>query len=74
MEVGVKLKENRFLINSLTRASRLKNDRNLTRIPITKGVLKLILDQTASYFAAKNQLYLMKTYRALFVAAYYGLL
>ena len=73
-EDGVTLNENKFLLTSLTKACRLKNDRVKTRFPIQKGVLKILLKTTNNYYRGKGQSYLAKLYRALFVSAYFGLL
>ena len=73
-EDGVFLNENKYLLNSLTKACRLKNDRVKTRFPIQKGVLKVLLKTTNSYFRGRGQPFLAKLYRALFVSAYFGLL
>ena len=74
MEDGVKLNEDKYLLTSLTRACKLKNDHVQTRFPIRKGVLKILLKTTKTYFRDKGQPYLAKLFRALFVSAYYGLL
>ena len=73
-EDGVILNENKYLLASLTKACKLKNDRVLTRLPIQKGVLKILLGTTKTYFYNIGQPYLSALYKALFVAAYFGLL
>ena len=73
-EDGIVLNENTFLLASLTKACRIKNDRVRTRFPIQKGVLKILLKTTQTYFKKRGQPYLCKLYRAIFVAAYFGLL
>ena len=73
-EDGVILNENKFLLNSLTKASRLKNDKVQTRFPIQKGVLKILLKNTRNYFFDRGQYYLERKHKALFVSAYFGLL
>ena len=64
-----------FLLSSLTKACKIKNDNVITRLPISKGLLHLILNECTKYFGKeRNQLYLESLYRAMFVAVYYGLL
>ena len=71
-EDGVMLNEDKFLLTSLTKACRLKNDKVMTRLPIQKGVLCVILNHIRSYFM--SQPYLEKLFNAIFSSAYYGLL
>ena len=73
-EIKVKLNEDHFLLNSLTRACKLKNDRITTRLPIHKGMLKMLLNEVNKTFMTKQQPYLAKLYTAIFASAYYGLL
>ena len=73
-EDGVILNDNKSLLTSLTKARRLKNDKVQTRLPIQKGVLKILLNTTKEHFREKGQIFLEKLYRALFVSAYFGLL
>ena len=42
-EIGVKLQENDYLLSSLTKACKLKNDPMVVRLPIHKSMLGLIL-------------------------------
>ena len=72
-EVGMKLAENNFLITSLTKACRLKNDIVLNRFPILKGMLKLMIDQIGSMYGG-SQTYLSLLYAAIYSTTYYGLL
>ena len=71
-EIDVKLNHDDFLISSLTRACKIRNDTLITRLPIHKKLLKLILDKVMKW--ADSQPYLLNLYAALFSAAYYGLL
>ena len=68
---GVVLDENKFLITSLTRACRLKNDRVQTRLPIQKGLLHIILGKIDEKLDA--QPYLKLLYKTIFSTAYHGL-
>ena len=72
IEDGEELNENRVLLNSLTRACRIKNDVVTTRLPIRKGLLQLILHNVHRVFDS-NQPFLVNLYRTLFSTAYFGL-
>ena len=73
---GVVLNEDAFLVNALTRACRITNDRVKTRLPIGKSLLNKILVKTYQHFMALNvnQPYLAVLYKAMFSMAYFGLL
>ena len=73
-EDKIELSMDKFLLTSLTRACRLKNDRVIHRLPIYKGLLHLILDEAERHFGNLQQIYLGKLYRAMFISAYYRLL
>ena len=51
--------ENRYLLNSLTKACRYQNDQVQTRLPIQRRLLQLIINQIQEQFA--DQLYLAMT-------------
>ena len=70
---GIEVNEDRFLLTSLTRACRLKNDRVITRLPIQKGLLSMLLTNLELYFEDISQPYLLSMYQALFATLYYGL-
>ena len=71
---GIELNENKYLLTALTRACKLHNDKVTTRLPIQKGVLKLILDQVdEQFFKTNSQPFLNITLKALFSTAYFGL-
>ena len=70
---GIEFNENKFLLMSLTRASKLVNDKVKTWLPIQKGLLHVLLATTDKYFNEKNQPYLSLLYCNLFLTAYYGL-
>ena len=73
-EDGITINEDKFLISALTKACRLKHDRVKTRLPIQKGMLKILLKETETYYLIENsQPYLAKLYSALFSTAYFGL-
>ena len=71
---NIKIKHNQYLLSSLTRACRLKNDRCRTRLPIQSEMLGMLLKKTKEYFNKLNQPYLSVLYRTLFLITYYGLL
>ena len=71
---GVELKENKFLISSLTKACRYENDCVRTRLPIQNGLLQIIIKETKTYYEDQiNQPYLALLYCTLFNTAYNGL-
>ena len=71
---NIKLKEDKYLINSLIQGCRYVNDIMMPRLPIKKHLLRIILDTTYSIFTiVNNQPYLSYLYRAMFSTAYYGL-
>ena len=71
---GITINEDKFLITSLTKACRIHNDRVITRLPIQKGVLRLLLVSVEQFFESKsNQPYLSILYRALFTTMYFGM-
>ena len=70
---GIELNENQYLILSLTKACRLKNDNVKTRLPIYKGLLQLLIKKIKQIFEEKGQPYLSILYQALFSTAYFGL-
>ena len=76
LESNIKIEENKFLLNSLTRACKVKNDILVTRLPIQKDLVHALLRQTEKLFnkPSNTQPYLEIMYKALLVATYYGLL
>ena len=66
--------DNKVLLGSLVKATRLINDRVKTRLPIQHGLLELILFETQRVFKKKNQFYLELLYKAIFALGYYGLM
>ena len=68
----VKISEDRYLLSSLVKACRIKNDVVRTRLPIQKGMLCLILHQVQTHFSM--QPYLAALYRAMISTMYFGLL
>ena len=74
MNDGIKLNENKYLLTSLTKACKLHNDQVRIKLPIQKGMLRIILKSTENFFMDKGQDYLAKMYLAIFTSAYYGML
>ena len=72
---GLEITENRCLLSAITRGCKLKNDVVKIRLPIQKGMLRIILRMLITIFLRgdNNQPYLPTLYRALFSTAYYGL-
>ena len=58
-------------MTSLTRACRLVNDKVITKLPIRKSMLHVLLNELQDVFS--TQPFLCKLYRALFSTAYFGL-
>ena len=69
----IKMQEDQYLLCSLTRACKLKNDRLHACLPIQRGLLSVILSTTERHFFAINQPFLSTLYRALFSTTYFGL-
>ena len=63
--------DNILLLNTITKACKVINDQYRERLPIKRHLLEVILFELGVIFSM--QLYLLITYRTLFVLAYYGL-
>ena len=72
LELGEKISTDNYLIKALTKVCHLHNDTVINKLPISKGVLKLLIDSIGHLFS--TQPYLCKLYTAVFASAYYGLL
>ena len=73
-ELNIKINKENYLLKLLTKACRLQNDVIVHKLPVTKGVLKLLLDSINKLFDKDLQPYLEKLYAAIYVSAFYGLL
>ena len=71
MNEGIHINENRFLLNSITRACSFRNDIAKTKLPIHKNLLGILLKQLEKCYAC--QPYLRSLFMALFSTAYFGL-
>ena len=69
---GQPIDENVSLLKALMRACRYQNDTVITRLPIRKCLLQMLLDKLPTIFDAP-QPYLCSMYKALFTTAYFGL-
>ena len=74
LENRIKISEDKFLLSSLVRACRLKNDRVGQRFPIERPLLETLVREIKDKCKRLGQLYLSVLYQALFLSAYYGLL
>ena len=66
---NIKIREDVYLLSSLTKACWLVNDRVKTSLPIHKGILHLILIELKRMY--QDQPYLRIMYNALFVTTYF---
>ena len=73
---GYEWNDNKILLNALTKACRLINDRVQTRLPIHCGLLELLLFEIHRHFMTgrENQIYLTVLYQVIFALGYYGLM
>ena len=72
---GVTVNEDKYLLASLTKACRYRNDHQVKiRLPIKRQLFECILYNTFKYFQDNGQEYLNKLYRAMFAVSYYGML
>ena len=67
----INIEEDSYLLVSLTRACHLKNDCVKTRLPIRKGMLRVLLETVMRHF--DTQPYLLALYCALFSTMYFGM-
>ena len=71
---GYDWNDQKVLVESLTRACRIINDRVCTRLPIQCGLLEMILFELQRMFNQGGQYYLQLMYKTMFALAYYGLM
>ena len=72
-EERIELNQDQFLISSMTRACKINNDQVTTKLPIYKGLLALLLNETNKWYEQINQPYLSILYKTLLLTAYFGL-
>ena len=70
-EDGIFLDPNMYLLQSLTKACHLKNDKVRIRFPIQRNLLNILLQKLEAVF--ETQPYLCCLYQTIFLTAYYGL-
>ena len=73
-ENDVELHEDQYLLSSLTKACKVMNDKLITRLPIGKGLLNLLINEVKRHFQHRGQNYLAILYASMLAAGYYGLL
>ena len=71
---GYQWQDSEVLLNSLTRACKIINDRVTDRFPISYKLLELILVEVERYYTKLNQPYLEYLYKAIFILSYYGMM
>lgn len=72
--IDIKVEPSNFKFAALVKAARYKNKKIKMRLPIKLRLLNRILDETFKLPRLRDQPYLCALYRAMFVAAYYGLM
>ena len=70
---NIKISEDSYLLASLIKACHLTNDQICTRLPIRRGMLRILLQQVETHFDESNQPFLKSLYLALFITTYFGL-
>lgn len=70
----IDVSDNAFRFTALIKAARYKNNKVTLRMPIKLPLLNKILEEVDNVKRLQNQPYLIALYRAMFTAAYYGLL
>ena len=73
-DIDIDLQEDRYLLSSLTRACKLNNDVIRTWFPIQRNLFGMLVQKCYSTLCEVQQVYLANMYRALFTAAYFGML
>ena len=71
---NIRLREDVYLLASLTKVCRIHNDRLKSKLPIHKSLLHCVLQKIDSYYVENNQPYLSVLFKAIFITGYYGLL
>ena len=72
---GCPWQDQKAILSALTKSCRMINDRVMTRLPITCGLLELILFEVQRrYRVVSNQPYLEIMYKALLALGYYGMM
>lgn len=71
----IEVQEDKYLLASLIKACKLRNDHLYIRMPIQLPLLRVLLRKTHEYYhEQKGQIYLATMLKAMFAMAYYGLM
>ena len=71
---GIKVQNDQILLTALTQACKQCNDHICIKLPISRDILRLLLNAVDDIFGTDNQqLYLQVLYKAMFSTAYFGL-
>lgn len=71
----IDIREDKYLLTSLIKACKLKNDRLFIGMPIQRSLLKALISKTHQYYyLKKGQIYLATMLKAMFSMAYFGLM
>ena len=69
---GIVMGDDNFRLAAVTRACKLENDRVKARLPISKNLLRIILEKVSMMY--EYQPYLEALFKAILTIVYYGLL
>ena len=69
---GITINENRYLVGSLTKACKLKNDVLQTRLPIHKGLLVMLITEIKNRYLDLGQVFLSILYSTFLLTTYFG--
>ena len=71
---GIKVQNDQILLTALTQACKQCNDHICIKLPISRDILRLLLNAVDDIFGTDNQQpYLQVLYKAMFSTAYFGL-
>ena len=68
----VVLKDDTYTLSSLVKACKIKTGVFKVRLPIQRGLLRIILDKMDEYYQLHSQPYLCCLYKAITAITYYG--
>ena len=69
----IKIQEDQYLLTSLTRACKLKNDTVKNRLPISKSMLSVLLRTAKNHFDVMGQPFLSTLYSTILLTMYLGM-
>ena len=70
---NIRIQEDEYLLASLTKACKLKNDKFRARLPIHKSMLAVLLNHTHAHFLEHNQPFLVTLYCTIFSTMFFGM-